>query len=153
ANTPLRLTHLAFSAGGKELAAGGTDTRNLTIRIWKMAQPEKAREITIAQPNSSVSALRFAPDAGAIAVGVQNQTIHVLAATDGKELRRIEALQALDHSFAFSSDGKKLVANNRDKVDVVDVATGKILRQLAAQTNGSCLALAADNRTLAVGGY
>lgn len=104
---------LTFRNKGKTLISGSIDG---TLRWWDLEKRELQKTISAAGP---VTDLSLSPDAKHLAVAfVESQTVQVLDAVSGKELRRLElplqhALKGTNTSsrLTFSPDGSLLVAS------------------------------------------
>jgi WD40 repeat protein len=126
---------VAFSSDGKYLASrGGLDG---AVRLWDPATGAELRKFEgLSKVNpwrfNRDSALAFAPDAKALAVG-DAKVIHFFDPSSGKETRALDAhLSTL--SIAYSADGKLLGSGGIDGHDkhslrLWDVAAGKELRR------------------------
>jgi len=105
------------------------------------------------------SLARFSPDGKILAVVTSEtpETIRICNAEDGHELRRI-ALKARLVRMAFSADGKKIVATERDAaVRLYDVDTAKPIWSHVVELHDpfenytSAVAYSADGRIVAAG--
>ncbi len=94
-----QISVLAFSADGRQLAAGET---SLKLRVIALSDGAIVREI--AHPDS-VSDVAFSPDGALVAVAGQQNGAAVYRVADGKQLFSFHA-----RSARFSRDGKALFA-------------------------------------------
>ncbi|MBS1825414.1 MAG: WD40 repeat domain-containing protein [Acidobacteria bacterium] len=111
------LDSAAFSSDGK-WAAGGAGgfvyLQNLAAKklAWKSPQPANAKAVAIS------------PDSRLVAAALANDTVILLDAATGKELRKAAPIDG--NGLAFSQDGTKLaVAGHESDVLVLDVASMK----------------------------
>ncbi|MBL8221240.1 MAG: WD40 repeat domain-containing protein [Bryobacterales bacterium] len=107
----------AFSSDGK-WAVGGAggfvylQALSLKKLAWKSAQPANSKAVAIS------------PDSRLIAAALANETVILLDAANGKELRKAVGIDA--NGLAFSPDGAKLAAAGHEgDVHVIDVASMK----------------------------
>jgi RNA polymerase sigma factor (sigma-70 family) len=77
-------------------------------------------------------------------------SLRLIDVAGGKELRRPEPLANDTVALAFSPDGKLLALSGGSRAALLDVATGKQVRQWPLTTAG-CVAFAPDGKTLAAG--
>jgi WD40 repeat protein len=144
---------LTFSADGKHLAAGGMQREGLLIRLWQVSGGRERPSRFV--PTANFSYLVFSPDGKTLVVGnAQRGSVYLLDAATGVQIRRFAAVRTNGQPTAsFSPDGKTLAVVNGVGVDLVDPATGQVLRRLPCPGQGfACLAFAPDGKTLAVGG-
>ncbi|NIJ35467.1 YVTN family beta-propeller protein [Sphingopyxis panaciterrae] len=134
---------LALAKGGRELWVG--DLSAPRVQIWDTAAAEKIAE----QPVDPVAIRVLAsPDGKLIATSnIASGTISLFDAGTRALLRTIivsgdEAKGQV--TLLFSADSKRLYAaeTGHDQVAEIDVASGKLLRRIAAGKNGDGLAIA-----------
>jgi WD40 repeat protein len=151
-------TWVAFAAGRKVLAAGGTDR---TLRLWDTATGKAIREQQVPglrlAPNrtardrsSYVRGAAFTPDGRSIAFGA-GKLVAIVDVACGQPVLQFET-GATTELFAFSADGSTLFcASRRGKsFQLVEVASGKPFRQIQVDRYVTAAAFAPDGRTLAV---
>ena len=134
---------LALAKGGRELWVGDLDAPR--VSIWDTATGEKIAE----RPVDPVAIRVLAsPDGKLIATSnIASGTISLFDAETRAPLRTIkvsgEAAKG-QVTLLFSPDSKRLYAaeTGHDKVAEIDVASGKLLRRIAAGKNGDGLAIA-----------
>ncbi|WP_447756910.1 hypothetical protein [Sphingopyxis fribergensis] len=134
---------LALTRGGRELWVGDLDVPR--VSIWDTATGEKIAE----QPVDPVAIRVLAsPDGKLVATSnIAAGTIGLFDAETRAPLRTITVSgeQAKGQvTLLFSADSKRLYAaeTGHDKVAEIDVASGKVLRRIAAGKNGDGLAIA-----------
>jgi WD40 repeat protein len=144
---------ITFSPDGKFLAAAGSNGQNAALRLWDIVTGKELWDP--ADLPGRATCLVFSPDARTLVLGSDNQKpLRILDVTSGKEIRQVAKLAASGSSVAFAPDGRTLSVGNGEHVDLVEVATGRILRQFPAPAQGwhYSVAFAPDGRTLAMGG-
>jgi WD40 repeat protein len=155
-----RVTHqafrpitLAFSADGAQLAVGGIQGQDFLIHLWEVGSGRERPALK--GPLSNLGCLAFSPDGKTVVVGDAGQgSVFLLDAASGKKLHQLAGQAGGSQPVArFSPDGKMLAVVNGVGIDLVDPATGQVLRRLACAGQGfACLAFSTDGKTLAVGG-
>jgi WD40 repeat protein len=143
---------LAFSPGGKVLAAAGADGRGVKVRLWEVPG---GRELLLVAPENlpgGLACLVFSPNGKLLAVG-NGQAVVLVEVASGKQVGRVAAQRSGNSAVAFSPDGKLLAVGNFPAIDLVELATGKTLRRLPDPHRGPPgLAFSPDSKVLAVGG-
>lgn len=134
---------LALAKGGRELWVG--DLSAPRVQIWDTAKGEKIAE----QPVDPVAIRVLAsPDGKLIATSnIASGTISLFDAETRTPLRTIKVsgdAAAGQVTLLFSADSKRLYAaeTGHDKIAEIDVASGEVLRRIAAGENGDGLAIA-----------
>jgi WD40 repeat protein len=125
-----RLLSLAFSQdGGTLVAGGGTPARFGEIQVWDVAAGVLRRSVTLT--NDTVFGASLSPDASLVAVGAADNTVRLLEAASGKELRKIGNHENWVLGTVFSTDGKRIVSVGGDRAaKLTDVASGAFLENL-----------------------
>src|SRR5262249_18307296 len=106
---------IAFSSDGKTVASGG---RYPGLRLWdaKTGRPLKGL------PTYGAISVAFSPDSKTV---VASSGIPILFdVASGKEIRRFPTMNNQDF-VAFSPDGQVVAAEERDKINLWRVSTGK----------------------------
>lgn len=134
---------LALAKGGRELWVGDLDAPRVTI--WDMTTGEKIAE----RPVDPVAIRVLAsPDGKLVATSnIASGTISLFDAETRAPLKTITVSGeqgAGQVTLLFSADSKRLYAaeTGRGQVAEIDVASGKVLRRIAAGRNGDGLAIA-----------
>jgi RNA polymerase sigma factor (sigma-70 family) len=123
---------VAFAADGKVLASGSDDGR---VAFWDPATGTKLRDTK--QPGE-VRALAFSPDARIVAAGggpeygwnkgTRNEPfLHLLDASDGKEIRRLGNIREGVAALGISKDGRVLAAGLGGVIRCWEPTSGKEL--------------------------
>lgn len=134
---------LALTKGGRELWVGDLDAPR--VSIWDTARGEKIAEQAVDPVAIRVLA---SPDGKLVATSnIAAGTISLFDAGTRAPLRTIivSGEQAKGQvTLLFSADSTRLYAaeTGHDKVAEIDVASGKVLRRIAAGKNGDGLAIA-----------
>ncbi|OAI46947.1 hypothetical protein AYO44_01860 [Planctomycetaceae bacterium SCGC AG-212-F19] len=143
-------TAVAYAPDGKLLATGGGDNQ---IRLFDTATGKEVRRLAGHQSRTyqpardakgafdvlvgsvgqgSVTTLAFAPDGKTLASGGWDDSIRFWDVATGKELRKLDAHQAMVARVTFSPDGKLLAS--RGGIDGIlriwDAGTGKELHKI-----------------------
>jgi WD40 repeat protein len=107
------------------------------------------------RPGGGTGRLALAPDGKLLATGGSGNTIRLLDATSGKELRRIGPFSREPLSIAFSPDGKTMVvAAYGSALYFWDTATAKEVRRLETRQTWLCaVAYSPDGAAVASGGH
>lgn len=134
---------LALARGGRELWVGDLDAPRVTV--WDLASGAKVAE----QPVDPVAIRVLAsPDSKLIATSnIGKGTISLFDAETRAPVRTINVSEgdaARQVTLLFSPDSRRLYAAETgvDKVAEIDVASGKVLRRIAAGKQGDGLAIA-----------
>lgn len=134
---------LALTRGGRELWVGDLDAPR--VQIW---DTRKGRKIAEQPVNPVAIRVLASPDGRLVATSnIAAGTISLFDAETRAPVRTInvsgEAAKG-QVTLLFSGDSKRLYAaeTGHDKVAEIDVASGKILRRIAAGKNGDGLAIA-----------
>ncbi len=144
---------LVFSPDGKLLAA--TVELDSSVQIWDITAGRMIRRIqeTPGQnKRQSIRALAYAPNGNTLAFANSKYILLIDPAT-GKELGRFEGkLGTYSFNLAFTNDSKKLVSGPdfSGKLQVWDVATGRILQDLKSRSGNGyrSMALSPDGKTV-----
>jgi YVTN family beta-propeller protein len=134
---------LALAKGGRELWVG--DLSAPRVQIWDTASAKKIAE----QPVDPVAIRVLAsPDGKLVATSnIASGTISLFDAETRAPVRTIKVSgdeAAGQVTLLFSADSKRLYAaeTGHDKIAEIDVASGEVLRRIAAGKNGDGLAIA-----------
>lgn len=134
---------LALTKGGRELWVGDLDAPR--VSVWDTKSGEKIAELPVDPVAIRVLA---SPDGRLVATSnIASGTISLFDAETRAPLKTIkvsgEAAKG-QVTLLFSPDSKRLYAaeTGHDKVAEIDVATAKVLRRIAAGTQGDGLAIA-----------
>jgi WD40 repeat protein len=142
---------MAFSPDGKLLAVAGTRGQEVLVRFWDV---ESGRERpALARPSASLTCLAFSPDGKTLVLGEPGPAVLLLDLATGAKVRVQTELRSAAQGLAFAPDGKTLALINRPGIDLVECATGKLVRRFrGAPEVYFSVALSADGKTLAGGG-
>ncbi|HKB38374.1 MAG TPA: WD40 repeat domain-containing protein, partial [Gemmataceae bacterium] len=153
---PCGVQTLAFSPDGKTLALAGDNL----VRLWEVSTGKERRRLE--GHRARVSALAFHPDGKTLASADRDRHFILWDIMRGQPVQQWtaemdeRARPDTDSMYvvAFSPDGKTLTSGDRERtVALWSVPSGKRLRQIQMGGNSSpFLSLAADGKTLAVGG-
>lgn len=143
---------VAFSPKGKVVATGAYDT---AARVWDISSGRELRRFT---HEPYVRALAFSPDGNYLATAGANVNVRVWRADAGGELVSFHSERA--SALALDRNGAKLAVaepSEQDlqagqKVQVLDVATGRRLQTIAANGGITDLKFTDDGSYLVTGG-
>jgi WD40 repeat protein len=139
---------VAFSPDGKTLASGSFSSDD-SIRLWDVTTGASRR---LANVEGGVEALAFSPSGRILVSGGNDKVVRLWAVGTGKQLRQIAVSEEHIKAMALSADGKTL-ATGGEKVQLLDVATGKPLRVLANDGDITSLCFSANGSALAATGW
>jgi WD40 repeat protein len=161
----LNIEGLAISKDGKDLASASDDG---TVMIWSIATGKDTQ--TIKGHADTVTGVAFSPDGKQLVTTSLDKTLRVWDIAGAKEIasfkieREVEIKDAkgkvtkqkeLGRDFTravFTSDGKKLIAANRDGViKIYDIEGKKELQELKAHEGILALALSPDGKFASAG--
>jgi WD40 repeat protein len=114
-----RLTALACSADGKQLATASADG---VLRVWDRTSSKELWRCEGLQGEHDC--LAFSPDGKLLASSAAGHALLLLDPGTGKELRRLRGHTGHVVSLSFSFDGQTLSAASRDAARTWRVATG-----------------------------
>lgn len=130
-----RLQHLddavnfvAFCGDGKAVVSASDDS---PLRLWEVETGKEIRQFN--GHGRAILSLSVSPDGKTIASSGSDDTIRIWDTATGKELRRfrfkVDPLGLSPRSLvvAFSPDGKSVAAGINQRLQVLDIATGKML--------------------------
>jgi WD40 repeat protein len=161
---------VALTKDGKTLATLVGDA----IRLWDVATGRQLRQFDA--PASGIAAMLFAPDGRFLAIRMADESVVMLDAESGKEVRRAQAKNRPqgairigsagpagddDGGLAYSPDGKTLASIGSEMnqqvetffVRLIDVTTGNELRRIdVAPKRPSSVAFSPDSRLVALAG-
>ncbi|MBD3731957.1 MAG: beta-propeller fold lactonase family protein [Sphingopyxis sp.] len=134
---------LSLTKGGRELWVG--DLSAPRVQVWDTAKGEKITELAVdpvairvlASPDGKwVATSNIGKGTISLFDAATRAPVKVIAVSEGDTARQVTLL--------WSRDSKRLYAAETgvDKVAEIDVATGKVLRRIAAGKNGDGLAIA-----------
>ncbi len=119
------------------------------VAFWDASTGRQLRRHTIAVPEDHWWRRALSPDGTVLAAG--DHTIRLFDVVSGRELRQLEEVpDDARMPFAFSPDGKTLVAEAEKGLQLWDVTTGKALYTLQGARLGTA-AFSPDGRLIASG--
>jgi RNA polymerase sigma factor (sigma-70 family) len=144
-----RIFSHAYSADGRKLVTGGED---LTIRLWDLAG---RKELALFEgPKAYPMFVAISPDGRSVAAEAGFDPVFVWDVATGARNHQLSNDIGVWYNkdrLTLSPDGK-LRAINGTTVQLVEVATGRVVRQFEGPTRGgphSALAFAPEGRSLA----
>jgi hypothetical protein len=136
---------VAFSADGRTALTGG----DRAVRLWDIATGKQRRTFT--DDASYVGSVAFSPDGRTVLAG-DLRGIKQWDVQTGKQLSAFEVTTGQDgvHSIAFLPDGRSALVGGLN-AHLLDLATGKQIRQFNSYSYISSVALSPDGRTFLCG--
>jgi RNA polymerase sigma factor (sigma-70 family) len=98
------------------------------------------------QHGDDIRNIAASPDGALVASASNDGSLSIWETATGKERSRLPLDHPVDGWLAFTPDGKSLVTSREDKLDLLDVASGKIVRTFGG--GARCGAFAVDGKTL-----
>jgi len=138
---------LAYSNDGNMLVSGDRDGK---VILW---DPNTGQEIqTILQLTKEIRGLSFSPDGEILAVGSENSRITLVDVSTGNIIRFISC-NTFSPRPTFSRDGTMLSVGAYNKIQIFDVATGQLMKELFGHyTNVFKTDFSPDGKLLISGG-
>jgi YVTN family beta-propeller protein len=146
-----RMPHeIAISPDGRQAAVVAYGGR--TIDIFDVATRERLRSIDLS-PNQGPHGIAWLPDGRILATTERSQSLTIVDTRQGDAVTAIPTGQRGTHMVAVTPDFRRaFTANIPDgSVSVLDLASGRKLRDIAVGGNPEGIALTPDGRTLWVG--
>ncbi len=134
-NTPTRVTTVASSSDGQQLASGGEDG---IVRIWDTKTLKPIREFRYGA--AAVNALVYSPNDRQLAVGGADQAgyLRLFNTADGspaKAMQDADGHKDAITSVVFSKDGRQLLTASMDNsAKLWDVQGGRLIRSFIGHT-------------------
>ena len=125
-----RIHSLAFTPDGSLLvAAGGTPARFGEVQFWDLSSARMLRSVSLT--GDTVFGASLSPDSSKVAVGCADNTVRILEAGTGKELRKIGNHENWVLGTVFGKDGRRIVSVGRDRAaKLTDSGSGMFLENL-----------------------
>jgi WD40 repeat protein len=140
-----------FSPDSRFLLASYADRTN---RLWEIARGEPALTIpgknVLATPSGNWWA--FTPDSRSLVLSHPDGSLSVYAVDTWTETNRVRMQSRLTH-FGVLADGTKVagIVEEGDRVDMVNLGTGKVIDSFTAPDHLSCLTCASGSDSIAAG--
>jgi WD40 repeat protein/serine/threonine protein kinase len=136
---------VAISPDGANLAAVGEQNGILTV--WNL---RSGREVYVRHFPTDLSGLSYSPDGKRLAVSSWGRYIHILDASNGKDVARRDELATGLNTVAYRPDGKHVAAGCTDQTVLIwDIETGKLQRLKGHEAGAESVAYRPDGQWLA----
>ncbi len=144
----MRVSSLAFSPSGEQLAAAGTQG----LQVWNVANHRKLAEFPLNHDMFETLGLAFSPDGRVLASSQDRQSVRLYDTASWREIRVLEHSKAMKRCLAFSPDGRWL-ATSSTNLKVWNAADWSLAATWTSHTSWtSALAFSPDGNTLAHAG-
>ncbi|MFZ5822602.1 MAG: hypothetical protein ACOYYJ_22135 [Chloroflexota bacterium] len=142
-----------FSADGRRVATASNDG---TVVVWDVFSGNQVYSIPVVSPEVQQAAggatqAIFSPGGKTLAVSTSDGWINLYQASDGQEVRRIQAHDAVIWGMAFSPDATRIASASEDNLAKVwDVESGNLLLTLEGHQGGlQSIAYSPDGTSIA----
>jgi RNA polymerase sigma factor (sigma-70 family) len=116
-----------YSADGETLFTLGYDGK---LKSWDVAQGKERWSSVVAEPKKARAGLDVSRDGKTLALPLTDQSVLLVDAATGKEIRRLSGHQGFLSGVAFSPDGQTLLTCDSERtVRFWDLATGRMHRE------------------------
>lgn len=142
------ITAVAWSRDNRTLATAADES---DVILWAADTGKQLRKL---ERRNGVRSLAFSPDGLKLAVGGADDRVHVFQVNTGKQLHEWERPGSPPQttSLAWSADGKSVLAGRGNHtLQYWSLTTNKDVQNLPTMAPVTCVAVAADHKTL-VGG-
>jgi WD40 repeat protein len=138
------ISGVTFSPDRTHVAAVGE--QNGILIIWNLRSGQK---IYARRFPTDLSGLSYSPDGKRLAVSDWGQYVHILDASNGKDIVRLDGLATGVNAVAYRPDGKRLAAGCTDQTVLVwDIETGKLQRLTEHEAGAESVAYRPDGQWL-----
>lgn len=138
---------VSFNAGGNQLAVGAGQM----VQIWDLSAAKLVRELS--GHTSAIASLAYSREGRYLASGDYEGHIVIWDAVSGASLKTYyDREQEHIDSLAFSPNSKLLLAVDQEKVMVIDVVSGNLIRTIDTSITGlNKIAYTPDGKYFAAG--
>jgi WD40 repeat protein len=140
-----KVSAIAFSPDGREVATGDEDTARVVLTV-------DGKEVSRLTHQGRINAIRFSRDGRYVATASGDNTARVFEAETGREVSRLTH-EAPVNAIAFSPDGAYVGTGSDDQTArVFEAASGKEISRLKEQGPVMSVAFSPDDAGLATAG-
>jgi WD40 repeat protein/beta-lactamase regulating signal transducer with metallopeptidase domain len=143
-----KIAAVAFAPDGKTAVTASHDN---SLRLWEL---ESGKCLHVLSGHTDwPRGVAFAPDGKTIVSAGRDSTVRIWDAVKGVEVKRVDMPRGGVEALALSPDGKRAALAHGPSVLLVDLETGKMLRQFDGHTASALgVAFAPDGKSILSGG-
>ena len=139
---------VAYSPDGKRIATGGSDN---AVRLWDL---ETGRLIRSLPHEKTIKAIAFSPDGKQVAVSSERSWLRIWNPLTGQVIKTLkDADSSGQNAIVYSNDGTHLLGAAFNKLELIEVSSGKVVREFESDLKHITAATVSTDGSLIVAGY